>query len=146
MRFGLLQSLVFAAASLAAEPLPAPAPPISAPPSLTAEEIRAHAQRKVFQLVSQVTEGTEKQSYGTAFVIDRTGMLLTNFHVVSSAALDSKHFRLLLNVGAEALPASVVAFDVFNDLALVSVQHAFEDAYSVSSQLPAAGEKVYSIG
>jgi serine protease Do len=113
---------------------------------LSSNEIQAHAHGKVFQLMTKVTKGTEKQSYGTAFAVDPKGLLLTNYHVVANSILKPHEYVLELKMGNESMPAKVIALDVPNDLAIVQVDRVFPEAYRFSETLPAPGEKLFSIG
>jgi hypothetical protein len=126
---------------------PSPTPPPGQSNSvLSPGEIRARSQKKIFQLSTEVLSGEDKQSYGTAFVIDKAGLLVTNFHVVSEAALRSSRYKLQLKLGTDSIPATIVSVDVPNDLAIVWVNHTFEAAYTLSNSLPVPGEKLYMLG
>ena len=115
-------------------------------PVYLSSDIRTRAQDKVFQLITRVKMGTEKQSYGTAFVVDPQGLLLTNYHVVSNVFLEPSQYVLELKLGEDKLPVQIVALDIPNDLAFIQVKHTFTDAYKLSATLPKPGEKLFSIG
>ena len=146
------------APSSAAAPVSAPAAPgatAAAAPSDSAaastraqapEEIRAHAQNKVFQLLTRVADGAEKRSYGTAFVVDPHGWLITNFHVVAAAVLEPSKYVTELKIENVAKAARVFSYDIGNDLALVRVENTFTDAYRLATRVLVPGEKLYSIG
>ena len=154
---GILGAGFFSSTLMASGPIPATAPlpsPVQTPtvqlmptlPPLPPEVIRAQAQEKVFQLLTEVTGGHEKESYGTAFVIRQDGWMISNFHVVSNAMIYPKNYGLFLKVGTEKLPAKVKAIDLVNDLALIKVERNFSSAYTFADHLPAPGEKIYSAG
>lgn len=71
-----------------------------------------------FQVPQQ--NGTERREVGggTAFFVTKDGLLMTNRHVVSDEKAD---YTILLNDGTR-LPATVVARDTVNDVALLKVQ------------------------
>ncbi|MFA6038730.1 MAG: trypsin-like peptidase domain-containing protein [Candidatus Peribacteraceae bacterium] len=72
------------------------------------------------QVPRYVQRGTQKQEVGggTAFFVTEDGLLLTNKHVVED---DKAEYTVLLNDGRK-LPATAVARDATNDIALLKVQ------------------------
>lgn len=126
---------------------PLPLAAMSGSPTFSPEQIRAQAQSLVYQLITRVRGGGDKQSYGTAFVVSEDGWLLTNFHVIAEALADPVHYALELELGDKtSLPSSIQAYDVANDLALVRVGHVFQSAYHLTTHIPSPGEKLYSLG
>jgi serine protease Do len=92
----------------------------------------------------QAPQGKQEIGGGTGFVVDASsGLILTNRHVVSDTEAD---YTVLTNDGRR-LPATVVARDTVNDLALVQVKDArlpaatFGDSSSV-----VLGQTVIAIG
>ncbi len=73
-----------------------------------------------FQVPRYVQKGTRKQEVGggTAFFVAADGLLLTNKHVVAD---DKAEYTVLLNDGRK-LPATVLARDATNDIALLKVE------------------------
>ena len=104
----------------------------------------------VFAQVYQVKTATEanapKAAYGSCFVVDQSGLLVTNYHVVAYALQDPEKYHLFLMDGDQALPAAVVAFDAINDLALVKVAKTFKKSVTFAREMPESGAKIYSIG
>jgi len=72
-----------------------------------------------FQIPQYREKGTEKQQVGsgTGFIISKSGMILTNKHVVSEEGVE---YIVLLNSG-EKYPAKVLAKDPFYDLAIIQI-------------------------
>jgi len=124
--------------------------------SLPAEGLFQRAQGWVFPLKTALSAQSPKKSYGTAFVIDASGVLATNFHVVADALHEPEKYQLYLEVSDTgdgqphgALTAEVIGFDIIHDLALVKVNRSFSGAFSLASEgdlMPAAGEKLWSLG
>lgn len=104
----------------------------------------------VFELVHQIKTATDqvapKASYGSGFVVGVDGLLATNYHVVSAALHESRRYKLFMVEGEESVPASVVAIDVVNDLALVRVQRTFPHAIGFAATEPRVGAKIFSMG
>lgn len=113
--------------------------------SLAQEQFQRISQL-TFQIKTSVSRDAAKASYGTGFVIDRKGLLATNFHVVESSLSKPKKYKTFLVDGKENIPATVVAFDSVNDLAIVKVDREFSHEVLFNSKLPTVGEKLFSLG
>lgn len=79
---------------------------------------------------------------GTAFFISEDGMLLTNKHVVDD--LDAE-YTVLLN-DERRLPATVLARDPGNDIALLQVEGSGFKALKLADTNPMLGQRVIAIG
>jgi|GEM_PF-2479401 len=114
---------------------------------LSAQEVNASAKSSVFRLSTYLERANSRAQHGTAFAIDTAGLLITNFHVVRDALLGGKDYRLVLEAAEGSVPATVVAVDVVNDLALVRAGIAFEKVVKIAQQGSAMeGEVVFSMG
>lgn len=93
---------------------------------------------------SQAPQGKQEIGGGTGFVIDqKKGLILTNRHVVLDTEAD---YTVLTNDGRK-LPATVVARDSVNDLALVQVKDATLPAVTLGdSDSVQIGQTVIAIG
>ncbi len=97
--------------------------------------------------------GDDGQAQGSGFVVDRRGTILTNAHVVTNVALSSTvrgaralyvEFR-----DGERVPASIVGWDLFNDIGVVRVKPADHGVQPVplgDSSTVRVGEPVAAIG
>lgn len=123
-------------------------PALAAAPVLNAQDVNAAARGAVFRLSTNFSGANARALHGTAFVIDKSGLLLTNFHVVRDSLLQNDEMKLSLEVaGGQSVGIHVVAVDVVNDLALVRAARTFDSALSVAaSGSVAEGEVVYSLG
>ena len=101
---------------------------------------------EVYQIKTATDANAPKSSYGSCFVVDQAGLLVTNFHVVSSSLHEPDKYHLYLLDGDHTLPAEVVAFDAVNDLAIVHVEKTFSKTVRFAANLPDPGDKIYSIG
>ena len=115
----------------------------STPPST---KLVASVLGDVFQIKIATDANSPKAAYGSCFVVDTTGVLATNFHVVAYALHDPKKYHLYLIDGDKSIPAEVVAIDAVNDLALVQVDRTFSRTVKFAHVLPDGGDKIYSIG
>jgi len=96
--------------------------------------------------------GIPDRVLGSAFFVDASGLLITNYHVISSE-VDPKYqgySRLYIRMGDSSsarIPARVVGWDKAMDLALVKTEIDPEYVYSVVDWVvPKVGDTVYAIG
>ena len=89
---------------------------------------------------------------GSAFFIDSTGLLITNYHVISSE-VDPKYegySRMYIRMGDSAsprMPARVIGYDKALDLALIKTEYKSEFVFSIVDRVvPQVGDKVIAIG
>jgi hypothetical protein len=89
---------------------------------------------------------------GSAFFVDASGLLITNYHVIASE-VDPKYegySRMYIRMGDSSsyrIPAKVIGWDKTMDLALIKAEYAPEYVYSVADRvIPMVGDTVYAIG
>ena len=89
---------------------------------------------------------------GSAFFVDSSGLLITNYHVIESE-VDPKHngySRMYVRMGDSAsprVPARVVGWDKALDLALIKTEIETEYVFSIVDRVtPQAGDTVLAIG
>ncbi|MCL2557080.1 MAG: S1C family serine protease [Treponema sp.] len=94
----------------------------------------------------------QDRSLGSAFFVDSSGLLITNYHVIESEVDPSfrGNSRLFIRMGdatSPRIPARVVGWDKTQDLALISAPARSEFAFSViDRKVPAIGETVIAMG
>jgi S1-C subfamily serine protease len=96
--------------------------------------------------------GIPDRVLGSAFFVDASGLLITNYHVISSE-VDPKYegySRMFIRMGDSAsarIPARVIGWDKAMDLALIKAEYTPEYVYSVADRIvPSVGDTVYAIG
>ncbi|MDR0495974.1 MAG: trypsin-like peptidase domain-containing protein [Treponema sp.] len=89
---------------------------------------------------------------GSAFFIDASGLMVTNYHVIASE-VDTKYkgySRMYIRMGdstSARIPARVVGWDKALDLALIKTEYTSEFVFSVVDRvIPRVGETVFAIG
>jgi S1-C subfamily serine protease len=89
---------------------------------------------------------------GSAFFVDPSGLLITNYHVISSE-VDPKYegySRMYIRMGDSSsprIPAKVIGWDQTMDLALIKAEYTPEYVYSVADRnISMVGDTVYAIG
>ena len=119
---------------------------ISSVPS-ESTEVYEKVKPAVFQIKTAKDENASKASYGSGFVVDKNGLVITNYHVVATVLQDEdKRYGIYLVDGEKSFPAKVVSFSVIYDIALLKVERKFEKELKISSETPERGENIYSIG
>jgi len=96
--------------------------------------------------------GMPNRALGSAFFIDSSGLLITNYHVIASE-VDPKYkgySRLYVRMGdstSPRIPARVIGWDKALDLALIKTEMTPEYVFSVvDSVIPNVGDTVLAIG
>ena len=96
--------------------------------------------------------GVPDRVLGSAFFVDSTGLLITNYHVISSEVDPTYqgYSRLYIRMGDSTsvrVPARVIGWDRAMDLALIKTEITPEYVFSVVDWvMPGVGETVYAIG
>lgn len=141
---------------------PSPPPPATsgsqpaasepAPVSASAQRVYERSRAQLVQVRTLLKGQSSQSTVGSAFVVTEEGHLITNYHVVSQAALQPERYRLVYSTsdGAEG-PLQVLAFDAIHDLALVKA-----GGNALAGQRPlvfrakdrplSKGERIYSLG
>ncbi len=157
MRVGAwARAWLMALAVLAGVPAWAQADPAAAaatPPSLSARKAYEQARSQLVQIRTVLKGRASQTSVGSGFFVTRDGHIVTNFHVVSEAALKpGRHDLVYVTADGREAPLAIVQIDVLHDLALLKAGDAapaqgFEAlAFRDEAQPLAQGERLYSLG
>ena len=134
-------------AKAAQVPLPAP--------SASARDLFSRYKDRLVQVRVLLNSANEQSSLGSGFVVRDDGpkgvWLLTNYHVVSSLAINPDKFRIELRPTSEvAVKATLVAVDVIHDLAVLRAEPASGSkpwpVFALRDGAPAQGERIFSLG
>ena len=96
--------------------------------------------------------GIPDRVLGSAFFIDASGLLITNYHVISSEVDPSfrGNSRLYIRMGdntSHRIPARVIGWDKTLDLALIKTEITPEYVFSIIDwAVPEVSETIYAIG
>lgn len=115
----------------------------------TAQNLFSHYQSALYQIRIIELGSGNKSSIGSGFQINDSGVLVTNYHVVSEFVYFPEKYRIeYLAADGSVGDLSLVNIDVVNDLALVQVKSGSNSAdfFSLSSSLPEQGSSIYSLG
>jgi serine protease Do len=145
-----------ASAAAGAAPAAVPAAPAAvpaAPVSLSARKVYEQARSQLVQIRTVLKGRASQTSVGSGFLVSAQGHIITNFHVVSEAALKpDRHDLVYVTADGREAPLVILQLDVLHDLALLRAGDAgagrtfdalpFRPADEPLSQ----GERIYSLG
>jgi len=110
------------------------------------DSVAGIAQRVLPSVVSIATESSAGGGTGSGFIIDSSGMILTNNHVVDDVALNGGVIRVTLNNG-ENYEGTIVGRDAPYDLAVIKIAATNLPALQFGdSDKVAVGDSVIAIG
>src|SRR4029079_5993964 len=129
-----------------------PAPPVS----LSARKVYEQARSQLVQIRTVLKGRASQTSVGSGFLVSAQGHIITNFHVVSEAALKpDRHDLVYVTADGREAPLVILQLDVLHDLALLRAGDAGAGtAGKASAALPSRpaneplsqGERIYSLG
>lgn len=111
-------------------------------------KVRLDAARDaVVQIRGYFDKSDSSAFHGSGFTVDDGRLIVTNYHVVAQAVLYPRQYRLeyLASDGRKG-PLHVLAIDVRNDLAVVAADDLELPSLRLRSEIPAQGERAWSIG
>ena len=121
--------------------------------SASAQRIYDEARAELLQVRTLLKGQDTQASVGSGFLITDAGHIITNYHVVSEAALQPERYRLVYSTSSRKEGAlQILAFDAIHDVALVKPV----DPAALAGLTPlrfhpketpiAQGERIYSLG
>ena len=143
----LAPALPASAASAATAEVPA-----AASLSLSARKVYEQARSQLVQIRTVLKGRASQTSVGSGFFVTRDGLIVTNFHVVSEAALKpERHDLVYVTADGREAPVQILQIDVLNDLALLRAGDAGTRSFDALAFRPEAnalsqGERIYSLG
>ncbi|MEX1993245.1 MAG: serine protease [Steroidobacteraceae bacterium] len=111
-------------------------------------KVRLDAAREaVVQIRGYFDKSDSSAFHGSGFAVGDGQRIVTNYHVVALAVLYPRQYRLeyLASDGRKG-PLRVLAIDVRNDLAIVAADDLELPSLTLRSEIPAQGERAWSIG
>ncbi len=153
---GLWAAVVAVAGVLVASPAGAASAPgdaeLVAPPSLSARKVYEQARSQLVQIRTVLKGRASQTSVGSGFFVSAEGHILTNYHVVSQAALKpERHDLVYVTADGREAPVTILQIDVLHDLALLKAADADGRRFDAlpfrpEAQTLAQGERIYSLG
>src|SRR5262245_30960271 len=105
------------------------------------------ARASVVQIRGFFDESASSAFHGSGFAVGDGRRIVTNYHVVAQAVLFPQQYRLeyVASDGRTGL-LDVLAIDVRNDLAIVAAEDLELPPVKLRTEVPAQGERAWSIG
>lgn len=113
----------------------------------TAKRLFDQSAPMVFQ-VKVIDKGSgNKSTIGSGFQVTPSGVIATNYHVVSKYVLDKElHSIEVLDHNDMPIEASLINFDVVHDLALLQLEQTPEPSFTLNLEPLSQGTRIYSMG
>ena len=124
----------------------------TAPVSLSARKVYEQARSQLVQIRTVLKGQASQTSVGSGFFVSEQGHIVTNFHVVSEAALKpERHDLVYVTADGREAAVRILQIDVPHDLALLKAADAEPRRYDAlafrpEAQALAQGERIYSLG
>ena len=147
--------LCWGTAAFGAEPEAAAADSAASAPlslSLSARKVYEQARSQLVQIRTVLKGRASQTSVGSGFFVSAQGHIVTNFHVVSEAALKpERHDLVYVTADGREAPLVILQLDVLHDLALLKAADATPRPFDALPFRPEAralaqGERIYSLG
>jgi serine protease Do len=148
----LLASIVVAGGQAPGSDVPGDTP-APGPVSASARNIYASARSQLLQVRTLLTGQDSQSSVGSGFLVSAEGHIITNYHVISGAAIEPDRYRLVYSTADHREgPLQILGFDAIHDVALLRPV----DASVFNGRAPLRfrgrdnalqqGERIYSLG
>ncbi len=111
------------------------------PPALNVKEVTAKVRPSVVVISFAGRDGS-RQGLGTGFVIDKSGLIATNLHVIGEA----RPISIQTSDGKSLMVKAIHASDRALDLAIIQVEAADIAPLVLSDEKPSDGEAVVVVG
>lgn len=121
----------------------ADAPPLSR----EAEDIFKRSARAIVQIECVDTRSGAKNSYGTGFRVQPEGLLITNYHVVSTLVFHPESYRIMaIGPDRQESEVRVLDIDVVHDVALLSAPTAPGEKLQLRTAPLEKGARLFALG
>ncbi len=89
-----------------------------------------------------------KASYGSGFVVHKSGIIATNYHVISDFVMQpGEQWKIVAELDDNKnIEAHLIAFSVADDLALIKIDKEFPSQVVLENATPSKGDRVFSLG
>jgi S1-C subfamily serine protease len=113
----------------------------------SAQAVFASVKDQVVQVRLIDQAGNAKTALGSGFVVSGDGRIVSNYHVVSGLVNHPERFRAeYLDQTGKTGKLDLLDIDVVHDLALLRAEGFPAAHFEIRSELPAMGERLYSMG
>lgn len=114
----------------------------------TANTLIERATPSIYQIRIMDTHSGSRAALGSGFLVSDGRLLATNYHVVSSAVMEPKKYRIEIDHQGQTLTAQVQQVDVIHDLALITPQQPapLGTPLPLAPLPPSKGTTLYALG
>lgn len=114
---------------------------------VSADKLVEKNAHKVLQLEIYNRKTEEKISTGSGFFINNSGLLASNYHVVSRHVFSPEDYAIrIVHSDGHKTEAEVVDIDIVNDLSILQSSSSRNDFFQLSKKPPNKGVQLYSLG
>lgn len=114
--------------------------------SLNASVPKSVLNKKNTVVTVYVLQGDNVVSSGSGFMISKTGLIATNFHVIKHAVNKPSNIIVTMNNGSYLRTTQIYAYDKKNDVAIIRTSGKGLQYLNFSKQKNKVGDKIYVIG
>lgn len=119
----------------------------AAPSSYSAQDMFERYRDSIIQVQITNKLSGERSALGTGFYVSRDGLVVTNYHVVSSVVQKPENYRVeIIRLDGSKEKPEIVNFDVINDLALLRTQTKPANPFSLTLAPLRKGARILSLG
>lgn len=112
-----------------------------------AQQVFARFHNSVYQIRVIDNATNNKAVTGTGFLVDKRGLIATNYHVIAATLNVPDKYRIEVQVNDDhATRARLVNVDIVNDLALLKINPPHAAPLTLATAPSLKGDTVYSIG
>jgi len=118
-------------------------------PSSRAQQLYQSASSDLLQIRVLLKNGRTQSSVGSGFLIGKSNLVVTNYHVVSQIVMHPDNYiGEFRDTGGEKGAVKLIAVDALHDLAVVQIDRKGTGFFKVTGQVPelSQGQYLYSMG
>ncbi len=112
------------------------------------QDLFDHMKDLLVRVKAADSVSSPKASYGTGFVIDPSGIIATNYHVISNYVMQpGNQWKIIVETqDLQNIEAELIALSVVDDLAIIRVNKKFPLAIKFEEKKSSKGERSFSLG
>lgn len=112
------------------------------------QDLFDHMKDLLVRVKAADSVSSPKASYGTGFVIDPSGIIATNYHVISNYVMQpGNQWKIIVETqDLQNIEAELIDLSVVDDLAIIRVNKKFPSAIKFEPKKSSKGERSFSLG
>lgn len=112
-----------------------------------AKDLFREYSNRIYQVRVVENVSGKKTSIGSAFLISKTGLIATNFHVIADVVHDPDLYTLeLVKKSDEVVPVQIENFDIIHDLAIIKDSSTISEPFQIGNSELENGTEIFSLG